>query len=121
MSICAYFLTKILCGLDIELRHQINNFFLSVSSFALLLVGNNNVSAQTSSPGTPIILDKVTVSSQTPADAICKRFDSVSGGVSVIDYHEMLLSFNLTMSRALLVFGARIVLSLLVAFLIFVF
>ncbi|MCT6872193.1 MAG: hypothetical protein M3Z70_10240 [Bartonella sp.] len=98
------------------MRHQINNFLLSVSSFALLLVGNNNVSAQTSSPGTPIIVDKVTVSSQTPANAICKRFDSVSGGVSGIDYHEMLSSFNLTMSRALLVFGARIVLSLLVAF-----
>lgn len=101
MSICAYFLTKILCGLDIKLRHQINNFFLSVSSFALLLVGNNNVSAQTSSPGAPIILDKVTVSSETPADAIRKRFDSMSGGVSVIDYHEMPLSSNLTMARAL--------------------
>lgn len=83
------------------MRHQINNFLLSISGFALLLVGNNNVSAQTSSPRALIILDKVTVSSETPADAIRKRFDSMSGGVSVIDYHEMSLSSNLTMARAL--------------------
>lgn len=74
-------------------------FTIGVSIFSL---GNTFAVAQTASPGTPVILDKVIVDGgHNSADIIRKRFENMAGGVSVIEQRDMPFSANLTMARAL--------------------
>ncbi|UXN03603.1 TonB-dependent receptor family protein [Bartonella sp. HY406] len=75
---------------------------LFATSLVALLLSTGLATAQTASPGAPIVLDAVVIDGNNGREAeVERRFQAMPGGVNLVSQDDMPTSANLTLSRAL--------------------